>query len=129
MVTSSLGPTTTPKGSPPAMATELTYDESKSGVLTASGLTLTFNGPPSHTTRRLSSVVLSSVSAVRPTAIVYRSSIAPNRRIGASRAADSDTLINDGEVLNTGEPLIVVFSGGTVGATVVANVFGTDTRA
>jgi hypothetical protein len=44
-----------------------------------------------------------------------------------SRLGDNDTFIADGEVLESGEPLLIVWNGGLAGATVYANVNATDT--
>lgn len=113
------------------MPTDLDYQANSSVVLNASGAgTITFNGPGSLTTRTLSTLVISTAPATpRPSAVVYRSSVAPNRRMAATRVADSDTFVADGEVLATGEPLIVVVTGGAVGAVCNVNAFGTDHRA
>lgn len=113
------------------MTTDIDYQANAKVTLDGAGAgTLTFNGPGSLTTRSLSTVVISTLPATpRPKAVIYRSSIAPNRRMAASRAADSDTFIADGEVLQTGEPLIIVVTGGAAGAVVNANAFGTDHRA
>ena len=110
---------------------DLDYSETGRVTLDGTGAgTVTFNGPASLTTRRLTSIVVSTSPATpRPTVVVYRSSIAPGRRIGATRLGDSDTLMNDGEVLKSGEPLILVVTGGAAGAVFTANTFGTDTRA
>jgi hypothetical protein len=108
---------------------EYPYQASGSVVLGAGGTgTVTFNGPASLTRRRLSSVVVSTASGARPTVVLYRSSISPNRRIGATRLGDADTLIADGEILESGEPLILSVTGGTAGAVFTANAFGTDLR-
>lgn len=112
------------------MPTELQYQQTASGVLDASGNgSLTFNGPPSQTVRKLSTVVVQSSSTARPQCSLYRSSLDPSRLMGRTRLGDSDTFINDGETLSSGEPLIVAWTGGTPGATIRANVNGTDVRA
>lgn len=117
------------KGSP--MPDQLDYSATVQANLDgAGGAQLTFNGPPSLTTRRLASIVVTTTPATpRPTVTVYRSSVAPGRRIGATRLGDSDTLQNDGEILSSGEPLILVVAGGAPGALFTANAFGTDLRA
>lgn len=115
----------------PTMPSELDYQANASVVLDGSGAgSVTFNGPPSLTSRRLGSLVVSTTPATpRPSVIVYRGSIAPASRIGATRLGDSDTLTNDGEVLRSGEPLIVVVTGGAASAVFSANLYGTDLRA
>lgn len=117
------------KGSRPV--DQLDYQATVQAILDAGGnATVTFNGPPSLTTRRLASLVVSTTPTTpRPSVTVYRSSVAPGRRIGATRLGDSDTLQNDGEILSSGEPLILVVAGGAPGALFTANAFGTDLRA
>lgn len=119
-----------PKGS--TMPTTIPYQASLNVTLDASGNgTLTFNGPPSLTTRTLSNVVVYvDQGTPRPRAAVYRSVIAPNRLMGATPLGNDDTLVADpGDVLQSGEPLIVVFTGGAPGARATANVNGSDLRA
>lgn len=90
----------------------------------------TFNGPPSLTQRKLQSLDIQTTPAIpRPQAQVYRSTVAAGRRIGGTRVADSDTLQADGEILRSGEPLIVVISGGAAGAITTINLYGSDERA
>ncbi len=108
------------------------YSESLSTVLDgAGGATLTFNGPPPLTRRALSNIVVNCSSSVpRPNVTIYRSGIARHRRMAFSRLGDDDTFSSDpGDVLETGEPLIIVWAGGLAGARVTANVNGSDLRA
>lgn len=115
----------------PAMSTDLIYEEYRTAILDGSGnATITFQAPGSLTSRKLSTVVIDTTPATpRPSATVYRGNVAPHRKMASSRLGDSDTFIADGEVLRTGEPLIVVVAGGAAGAKVNCNAFGTDTRA
>lgn len=114
------------------MSTRLPYAASGSCVLDGTGAGIvSFNGPPSLTTRELSNIVVTCDTATpRPTAKVYRSIIAPNRLMGSTAIGNDDTMIADpGDVLQSGEPLLVVWSGGAPGGRCYANVNGTDLRA
>lgn len=114
------------------MPTDLPFSDSRSVTLDGTGSgSLSFNGPPSLTTRTLSTVVVScSSSSPRPVVRVYRSVIAPNRLMGSTYLGDADTLVADpGDELQSGEPLIVTWTGGAPGALCYANVNGTDHRA
>lgn len=113
------------------MPSDLVYEANQQVALNGSGAgTINFNGPGSLTTRKLSTIVVSTLPATpRPTIVVYRSSISAPHRLAATRIGDSDTFIADGEILATGEPLILSITGGAAGAVVSANAFGTDTRA
>lgn len=113
------------------MSTDIVYEANIRITLNGSGAgTGTFNGPGSLTIRKLSTIVVSTLPASpRPTIVVYRSSISPPHRLAATRIGDSDTFIADGEVLATGEPLLLSITGGAAGAVVNANAFGTDVRA
>ncbi len=114
------------------MPTDMPYQDSHSITLDGNGDgSVTFNGPPSLTTRTLSNVVVSVDSATpRPTCRVYRSSTSPSRLMATTPLGNDDTLVADpGDELQTGEPLIIVWSGGAPGARAYANVNGTDHRA
>jgi hypothetical protein len=116
----------------PPMSADITYSDSRSTILDGTGAgSVTFNGPPSLTTRELSNVVVSCSSSVpRPTCRLYRSVVAPNRLMGSTFLGDGDTMVADpGDTLGSGEPLIIVWSGGLAGATCYANANGTDHRA
>lgn len=114
------------------MPTRLPYSDSRSITLDGTGTgSVTFNGPPSLTVRELSTIVVNCATATpRPTVKVYRSVIASNRLMVSSPVGNDDTLVADpGDVLQSGEPLIIVWTGGAAGATCFANVNGTDIRA
>jgi len=113
------------------MSTDLVYEDTQAGVVGANGIaTLTFNGPPSLTTRQLATIVVfCSSSTPRPTATVYRRSIQPGSRLAATPVGNDDVFVADGETIQSGEPFFVQWTGAQVGATVRANAYGTDTRA
>lgn len=106
-------------------ALQLTGSATLNGTGTA---TVTVNGPPSLTRRLLGSIVVQcTTDTPRPTCTVYRSQIAPFRRMAYTRLGDGDTFISEGETLESGEPLFIVWAGGAPGAVVTVTVNCTDT--
>lgn len=98
------------------------------GTLDAAGsATLVYNGAGPFTRRELSTVTVQCSSATpRPQCAVYRGSVAPHRQMALTRLGDGDTFISDMDVLESGEPLLIVWTGGLAGATVWANLSCTD---
>jgi hypothetical protein len=101
------------------------------GTLDAAGqLTLTVNGPPSLTRRELSTIVIQCAPATpRPQCAVYRGSIAPHRKMAMTRLGDDDTFISDNDTLESGEALLIQWTGGPPGAVAVATVNCADVLA
>ena len=99
------------------------------GTIGADGTaTVILNGCPSLFRRRLSTVAVQATGTARPSCALYRSSVAPFRLMANTRLGDGDTFVSDNDVLESGEPLYLVWTGGTVGATVRANLYATDYR-
>lgn len=98
------------------------------GTVAANGTaTLTYNGPGTNTRRELSTITVQcSTASPRPQCAVYRGSVAPHRQMALTRLGDADTFISDADVLESGEPLIIVWTGASPGATVWANLSCTD---
>lgn len=104
--------------------------ESARGTVDAFGRALlTIRGPHRNGSRwALTSVVLRSTgtSDGRPTAAVYRGTIASDTLLGESRAADSVTFDARGDWLHQSDQLLIVVENASPGSTVTANLFASE---